>query len=146
MAEFKAHKHSVRMSPRKGRLVADLIRGKKVGDAIAILKNLETTCAEPILKTLNSAIANAKYQNEQNADLNVNLDALFVKTILIDGGAILKRMRPRAKGSGYKILKRTSHITIVVADSNKWLWRFRNCSDIDEYTWPINEWKNRHNV
>ena len=117
MAEFKAHKHSVRMSPRKGRLVADLIRGKKVGDAIAILKNLETTCAEPILKTLNSAIANAKYQNEQNADLNVNLDALFVKTILIDGGAILKRMRPRAKGSGYKILKRTSHIPIVVADS-----------------------------
>lgn len=116
MAEFKAHKHSVRMSPRKGRLVADLIRGKKVGEAVAILKNLETTCAEPILKTLNSAVANAHYQNEQNAELNVNLDALFVKSILIDGGTILKRMTPRAKGSGYKILKRTSHITIVVAD------------------------------
>ena len=51
MAEFKAHKHSVRLSPRKGRLVADLIRGKKVGEAVAILMNLETTCAEPILKT-----------------------------------------------------------------------------------------------
>ena len=116
MAEFKAHKHSVRMSPRKGRLVADLIRGKKVGEAVAILKNLESTCAEPILKTLNSAVANAHYQNEQNSELNVNLDALFVKSILIDGGTILKRMTPRAKGSGYKILKRTSHITIVVAD------------------------------
>ena len=114
MAEFKAHKHSVRMSPRKGRLVADLIRGKKVGEAVAILKNLETTCAEPILKTLNSAVANAHYQNEQNSELNVNLDALFVKSILIDGGTILKRMTPRAKGSGYKILKRTSHITIVM--------------------------------
>ena len=90
---------------------------KKVGEAVAILKNLETTCAEPILKTLNSAVANAHYQNEQNSELNVNLDALFVKSILIDGGTILKRMTPRAKGSGYKILKRTSHITIVVADS-----------------------------
>lgn len=117
MAEFKAHKHSVRMSPRKGRLVADLIRGKKVGEAIAILKNLESTCAEPILKTLKSAIANAEYANNQNSELNVNLEGLFVKTILIDGGTILKRMQPRAKGSGNRILKRTSHITIVVADN-----------------------------
>lgn len=116
MAEFKAYKHSVRMSPRKGRLVADLIRGKKVGEAIAILKNSESTCTEAILKTLNSAIANAEYQNQQKPELNVDLNNLFVKTILIDGGTILKRMQPRAKGSGNRILKRTSHITIVVAD------------------------------
>ncbi len=117
MAEFKAIKKSVRMSPRKGRLVADLIRGKKIGEAIAILKNTESTCTESILKTLNSAIANAEYAKTQNSELTFDLNDLFVKTILIDGGTILKRMQPRAKGSGYRILKRTSHITIVVADS-----------------------------
>ena len=118
MAEFKAIKKSVRMSPRKGRLVADLIRGKKVGEAIAILKNSESTVTEPILKTLNSAIANANYANElETTEVKVDLNNLFVKEIYIDGATILKRMHPRAKGSGYRILKRSSHITIVVADT-----------------------------
>lgn len=117
MAEFRAVKKSVRMSPRKARLVADLIRGKKVGEAIAICKNAESTVTEAILKTLNSAIANAEYANEAKEDVNVNLNDLFVKEIYIDGGAMLKRMRPRAKGSGARILKHTSHVTIVVADA-----------------------------
>jgi large subunit ribosomal protein L22 len=116
MAEFKAIKKSVRMSPRKARLVADLIRGKKVGEAIAILKNTESTVTEPILKTLNSAIANADYAATNN-NVTVNMNDLFVKEIYIDGGAMLKRMRPRAKGSGARILKHTSHATIVVADA-----------------------------
>ena len=115
MAEFRAYRHSVRMSPRKARLVADLIRGKKVGQAIAILKNSESTVTQPILKTLNSAIANAQYAIDVKEE-TVDMDNLFVKTILIDEGTMLKRMHPRAKGSGYPILKRSSHITIVVAD------------------------------
>lgn len=115
MAEFRAYKYSVRMSPRKARLVADLIRGKKVGEAAAILRNSESTTTEAILKTLTSACANANYAKEV-LNQEVDMDSLYVKTILIDGGAILKRMRPRAKGSGNRILKRTSHVTIVVAD------------------------------
>lgn len=116
MAEFRAFKYSVRMSPRKARLVADIIRGKKVGEAIAILKNSESTVTEPILKTLNSAIANAQYAVDNKEGTVVNMDNLFVKQILIDEGMTLKRMHPRAKGSGARILKRSSHITIVVAD------------------------------
>lgn len=116
MAEYKAYKKSVRMSPRKARLVADLIRGKKVGEAIAILKNSESTVCESILKTLNSAIANAQYAQEVKKE-EVNMEALFVKTILINEGTMMKRMHPRAKGSGARILKRTSHIYIVVADA-----------------------------
>lgn len=115
MAEFKAIKKSVSMSPRKTRLVADLVRGKKVGTAIGILKNVESPRGEVILKVLNSAVANANYENE-NKDANVNLDDLFVKEIYVNEGTMLKRMHPRAKGSGYRILKRTCHITVVVAD------------------------------
>lgn len=116
MAEYKAIKKSVRMSPRKARLVVDLIRGKKVGEAIAILKNSESTCTESILKTLNSAIANAEYLSQaENNPVDVN--KLFVKEIFVNGGSILKRMHPRAKGSGARILKRTSHVTVVVAES-----------------------------
>lgn len=114
MAEFKAFKKSVRMSPRKARLVVDLIRGKKVGEAVAILKNSESTCTESILKTLNSAIANAEYLTRDENPVDVN--NLFVKEIFINCGSILKRMHPRAKGSGARILKRTSHITVVVAE------------------------------
>ena len=115
MAEFKAVKKSAPMSPRKTRLVADLIRGKKVGTAIGILKNVESPRGEVILKVLESAVANANYANE-NKDANVNLDDLFVKEIYVNEGTMLKRMHPRAKGSGYRILKRTCHITVVVAD------------------------------
>ena len=116
MADFIAVKKSAPMSPRKTRLVADLIRGKKVGEAIGILNNVESPRGNVILKVLNSAIANANFANENKEDVNVNLDDLFVKKILIDEGTMLKRMHPRAKGSGYRILKRSCHITIVVSD------------------------------
>ncbi len=115
MAEFKAIKKSAPMSPRKTRLVADLIRGKKVGEAIGILKNVESPRGEVILKVLNSAIANANYAKENNG-AEVELNDLFVKEIFVNEGTMLKRMHPRAKGTGYRILKRSCHIIVVVAD------------------------------
>lgn len=108
--EVKAIAKSVRMSPRKAKLVIDLIRGKKVGQAIAILNNVESTVKEPISKVLNSAIANAVNNNKLDAD------KLFIKEIYANPGQILKRMRPRAKGSGDRILKRTCHVTVVLAE------------------------------
>lgn len=112
MAEVRAIAKSVRVSPRKARLVVDLIRGKKVGQAVGILKTTKSTATEPILKVLNSAVANA----DHNKGMDVN--ELVVKEIYVNEGSTLKRMRPRAKGSGNRILKRTSHITVVVADNN----------------------------
>lgn len=110
MAEVKAIAKSLRVSPRKTRLVVDLIRGKKVGLAVAILNNCESTVKEDVLKVLNSAVANAEH------NLGLSVDSLYVKEIYVNPGATLKRFRPRAKGSGNRILKRTSHITVVVSD------------------------------
>lgn len=100
---------SLRVSPTKVRLLADLVRGKNVGSAIAILKNCQSPVKEDILKVLNSAIANAVNNDELEAD------KLYVKEIYVNGGAMLKRFRARAKGSGNRILKRTSHIHVTVA-------------------------------
>lgn len=112
MAEARAVAKSIRISPRKARLVVDLIRGKKVGEAVGILHGTKSTTTESILKVLNSAVANA----DHNYSMDVN--SLYVKEIYINEGATLKRMRARAKGSGNRILKRTSHITVVVAEKN----------------------------
>lgn len=110
--EVKAITKTVRIAPRKVRLVADLIRGKQVGEAVSILK-LTPKAASPIVsKTLNSACANA----EHNA--NLNIDNLFVKQIYVNEGPTLKRFRPRAQGRASRINKRTSHITVVVAEMN----------------------------
>ena len=108
--EAKAIAKTVRIAPRKARLVADLIRGKKVGEAYAILKNTDKKASEIIEKVLMSAVA--------NADHNLNLDAntLIVKEAFVNEGTTLKRFRPRAKGSASRINKRTSHITVVVAE------------------------------
>ncbi len=108
----KASSSTLRMSARKTRIIVDLIRGKKVGDAIAILNNAESVRTESIIKVLNSAISNA----DHNYSLDVN--KLFVKEVYVNEGAQLKRMRCRAKGSGNRILKRTCrvHITLAVLD------------------------------
>lgn len=108
--EAKAIAKSVRMSPRKARLVVDLIRGKKVGMAIGILNGAESPVSMVILKTLNSAVANAVNNKEMSAE------KLYVKEIYVNPGATLKRFRARAKGSGNQILKRSSHLTVVVAE------------------------------
>jgi large subunit ribosomal protein L22 len=109
--EANAKLNMIRISPRKVRLVVDTIRNKSVANAIATLKNLDKAAAEPVLKLLNSAIANAVNNNGMDAD------KLFVKETYVNAGPTLKRFRPRAHGRAFQILKRTSHITIVVSDN-----------------------------
>ena len=106
--EAKAVTRNVRISPQKARLVADLIRGKQVEEALLILRFTEKKAARILSKTLRSAIANAT--DTQNTDP----DALYVKRTYIDGGAMLKRFTPRAHGRATPIRKRTSHFTVVV--------------------------------
>lgn len=113
MAEItsaKAMARTVRVSPRKSRLILDNIRGKNVADAIAILKFTPNKAAGIIEKVLNSAIANA----ENNFGLGKA--NLVVSEAFANEGPTMKRFRPRAKGSASPINKRTSHITVVVAE------------------------------
>ena len=106
--EARAVARYVRMSPRKARDVVDLIRGKSVPDASAILKFTPRAAAEVVEKVLDSAVANA----ERN--LHVKRDDLVVASTYVDEGPTLKRIRPRAMGRAFRINKRTSHITVVV--------------------------------
>ena len=107
--EAKAVARYVRVSPRKARIVVDLVRGKSVIQAREILAFTNRGVAEAVEKTLNSAVANAEHQH------HVRQESLIVKTAFVDEGPTLKRIRPRAKGSASRIRKRTSHITIIVA-------------------------------
>ncbi|MCD7786168.1 MAG: 50S ribosomal protein L22 [Oscillospiraceae bacterium] len=108
--EAKAHLKYARISPRKVSIVCDLIRGKDVGTARAILENTPKAVSELLVKLLNSAIANA----ENN--FGMDPDELYVSETFATPGPILKRGMPRAKGRMYRINKRTSHITVVVAE------------------------------
>ncbi|MEF3303361.1 50S ribosomal protein L22 [Paenibacillus sp. GYB003] len=108
--QAKAHANHIRIAPRKVRLVIDLIRGKKVGDAVAILRNTPRSASPVVEKLLNSAIANA----EHNFSLDPN--KLVVSEAYVNQGPTLKRIRPRSQGRAFKILKRTSHITLVVSE------------------------------
>ena len=111
--QAKAIARTVRIAPRKARLVLDLIRGKQVGEAIAIL-NYTPKAASPIIeKVLKSAMANA----EHNYDMDVN--TLVVSEAYANEGPTLKRFRPRAMGRASAINKRTSHITIVVSEKKE---------------------------
>ncbi|OBR68286.1 50S ribosomal protein L22 [Paenibacillus oryzae] len=110
MPEAKAHANFVRIAPRKAQLVADLIRGKQVGEAIAILRHTPKAASPIIEKLLNSAIANA----EHNYQLDVN--KLVVTQVFANQGPTMKRFRPRAMGRASRINKRTSHITLVVSE------------------------------
>ncbi|MBD7945043.1 MULTISPECIES: 50S ribosomal protein L22 [Psychrobacillus] len=113
MSQAKAIAKTVRIAPRKVRLVVDLIRGKQVGEAVAILQ-LTPKAASPVVeKVLKSAIANA----EHNYDLDIN--NLVVSEVFVDEGPTLKRFRPRAMGRASAINKRTSHITVVVSEKKE---------------------------
>lgn len=101
---------NARISPLKARLVADQIRGKSIAAALDVLNFGIQKGHEVFRKLLNSAIANA--ENNFSADI----DELQVKEVTVDAGVVIKRMMPRAKGRGARILKRTSHITIVVQE------------------------------
>ena len=106
----KAIARTVRIAPRKARLVVDLIRGKQIGEAMAILKFTPKAASPIVEKVLKSAIANA----EHNYDLD--LENLYVSEAFVNEGPTMKRFRPRAKGSASPINKRTSHITVVVSE------------------------------
>ena len=106
--EAKAVLRYCRISPQKARLIANLVRGTHVESAINNLKFMPQKGAAVIRKVLESAVANAR-QNE-----SIDVDTLFVKKIYVDGGPMLKRIMPRAMGRANRILKRSSHITIIV--------------------------------
>ena len=108
--QVKATAKGVRISPQKARLAVDQIRGKSVARALEILSFGETKAATLVLKTLESAIANAEHN--ESADI----DELFVGQCFVDEGPTMKRMRPRAKGRAFGILKRSSHITVALSD------------------------------
>ena len=102
-------------SPRKMRLVADLVRGQKVERALAILKFSQKEAARRVETLLVSAIANWQAKNE---DASVEEADLFVQEIRVDGGAMLKRLRPAPQGRAHRIRKRSNHVTIVVGANN----------------------------
>lgn len=108
--EAKAIVKTVRIAPRKARLVIDLIRGKQVGEAISILKLTPKKASPVIEKVLKSAIANADH------NYNLDVEKLYVKEAYVNEGPTLKRFRPRAQGRASAIMKRTSHIAVVVAE------------------------------
>ncbi len=108
--QAKAVAKQVRIAPRKVRLVVDLIRGKQVGEAIAILRHTPKSASPVVEKLLNSAVANA----EHNYEMEPN--NLVISEAFVDEGVTLKRFRPRAMGRGSRINKRTSHITLVVTE------------------------------
>ena len=108
--EAKAGAKNIRIAPRKVRVVIDLIRGKNVGEAFAILKYTPKVGTEVVEKVLKSAVANA----ENNLDLNV--DNLYVSAVYVDQGPTMKRIHPRSRGQAFKILKRSSHVTVVVQE------------------------------
>lgn len=108
--EVAATRKYARSSARKARLIADLIRGCKVGDALNTLKFSCKKTAPMFTKTLLSAVANAEHNS------NMDIDRLYISTVHVDGGAMLKRMMPRSKGRSNRILKRTCHITVKVAE------------------------------
>jgi large subunit ribosomal protein L22 len=116
--EAKAKARFVRVTPQKARRVVDLIRGKRADEAVAVLKFAPQAAAEPVLKTVQSAIANATEGAKRNSERLDPAD-LYISEVFVDEGPTLKRFRPRAQGRAGRILKRTSHITVVVAEREK---------------------------
>lgn len=111
--EAKAIAKGIGMSPRKVRLVVDQIRGRSVNDAYAILQFSKKAAADPVAKTLRSAVANAQYKAQEEGDV-LDVDTLRVKEAYVDEGATLRRWRAAAMGRATPIRKRTSHITLIV--------------------------------
>jgi len=114
MVESIARVRHIRVTPMKARRVVNLIRGKQAQEALAILKFAPQSASEPVYKLVASAIANARVKADQS---NTYLDEqdLYVSSAFVDEGTTLKRFQPRAQGRAFRINKRTSHITIVLA-------------------------------
>jgi len=111
--EARVISRHLRIAPRKVRLVADLVRGKRVGEAIGLLQHLPKKAAPLIAKALKSVVANA--ENTQRVDV----DELYVKRITVDGGPTAKRFLPRAHGRATKLRKRTAHLTVIVDERSR---------------------------
>jgi len=110
--EASAHLKYLRITPRKVRVVADLIRGKKVGAALSMLAYVEKRAALPLAKLLRSAVANADVKSKGQLDA----DSLYVKELTVDQGPGMRRFMPRAMGRAFKVMKKTSHISITVGE------------------------------
>ena len=106
--ESQAKLRNVRLSPRKARLVVDMVRGKGIQDAMNILQFSPQKTAPILSKLLKSAVANAEQKGVSD------VDALFIKTVMVDQGPVMKRFMPRAQGRASRIRKPTSHITVVL--------------------------------
>ena len=112
--EAIAKVRNIRITPQKARRVVNLIRGKQANGALGLLKFQPQAAAEPIYKVVASAVANAKVKGESTGAI-VDEDDLVISQAYVDEGVTLKRFRPRAQGRAFRINKRTSHITVVVA-------------------------------
>jgi large subunit ribosomal protein L22 len=108
--EVKACARYIRIAPRKIRIVLNLIRGKSIREAFAILKFTPKVGSEVIEKVLRSAVANAEHNND------MDVDKMFVSSCSVDQGPTLKRIHPRSRGQAFKILKRSSHVTVAVSE------------------------------
>ena len=112
--EAIAKLRNIRITPQKARRVVNLIRGKQATEALGLLKYQPQAASEPIYKVVASAVANAKVKGESQGAV-IDEDDLVISQAFVDEGVTLKRFRPRAQGRAFKINKRTSHITVVVA-------------------------------
>jgi len=110
--EATAQLKYLRITPRKVRIVADLIRGKNVNAALSTLAYVEKRAAAPLRKLIQSAVANA----DQKSKGQVDVDALFVRSLTVDQGPSMRRFMPRAMGRAYKVLKKTSHISVTLGE------------------------------
>ncbi|MEH0108339.1 50S ribosomal protein L22 [Tersicoccus sp. MR15.9] len=112
--EAKAVARHIRVTPMKARRVVNLIRGKQANEALAILKFAPQSASEPVYKVVASALANARVKADQ-LSVAFNENDVVVSEAFVDEGPTMKRFQPRAQGRAYRINKRTSHITVVVA-------------------------------
>jgi large subunit ribosomal protein L22 len=116
--EAKAQARYVRVTPQKARRVVDLIRGKQASEAVAVLQFAPQSASDPVRKVLQSAMANARVKADA-ASQAFDERELVITEAYVDEGPTLKRFRPRAQGRGYRVLKRTSHITVIVSDDSE---------------------------
>jgi large subunit ribosomal protein L22 len=110
--EVKAVARYVRISPQKVRMLADAIKGKPVDKALSMLRFMPQKAAAIVEKALRSAVANADQQPD------IDIDSLIVGNLMVDCGPTFKRFRPRARGRGTRILKRSSHVTVVLTEAS----------------------------
>ena len=108
--EARAIAKHVRIAPRKIRIVVDLVRGKNVIEAMSILKFTPKVGSKVVEKVIRSAAANAEHNND------MNVDALYISEIFVDQDSTMKRIHPRSRGQAFKILKKSSHVTVVVKE------------------------------